>query len=543
MLSPRDYLFGADCRQKIFEGVELIYSAVSSTLGPNGRTVLIDRNQVVQVTKDGVSVAEEVKAKDRWQEIGVKIVKEASQNTNLQAGDGTTTAVVLSREMCKQALELPHTANVIRVKRGMKKAVDACTDHLEKISKKVKTKQEFKKVAFISSQDEEIAEIVTDAFMGAGQHGSIEIERADEPVIEVEKTEGLSFGKGWMIPACINDLAKKRAVMEDCAVLVTDKEIKHQNQLVPLMEALAEKQVFRLLVIADNVAGDALGMIAANLQQKAFFCVPVKAPSFGNDKVAIMQDICAATGAKFISEEHGGKRIERATIEDLGKAKKAIVSQDKTIIMSDDNVLVKKSVSDRIDFIKSQITDAPIGSLDRELLEKRLATLTDGICVLKVGGQTEVERHERKHRVEDAVRALKSASEEGVTPGCGVALLRCVHAVDEVKTDDKDERAGIEIVRNALHSVPLRVLEVAHVRDREWIVGEIKNRNDNTGYDFNTGTLGDMMELGIWDAKKAVRCALQNAAATAQTFLSVDVAMSDIEDNALEQFTSKLKAA
>lgn len=543
-MQPRQYLFGREARERIFQGIKLMNDTVSSTLGPNGRTVLIDRNQVVQVTKDGVSVAEEVRAKDRWEEIGVKILKEASQNTNLAAGDATTTAVVLGHAMCEQALDLPSVASVIKVKKGMESAVAACVGTLESLSKKVDTPEDYRKVAYIASQDKDIAEIVSDAFVSAGKYGSIEIERWDEPGIKVEKTEGLSFEKGWIIPHCITDLHKRRCVMEEVHVLVTDQEIKRQDQLVPIMEALAEKNCHKLLIIADDVSADALGVIAVNIDRKAFLACPVRAPSFGNDKIAVLKDICAATGATFISNEQGGIRIERAGLQHLGKAKKVIVEQAKTVIVSADSVEVKKLVSDRIDFIKSQLDDAALGSLDKELLEKRLATLTDGICVLKVGAQTEVERHEKKHRVEDAVRALKSASEEGVTPGCGVGLLRCVKAVAALTTEDRDERLGIEIIKNSLHAPALRVLEVAGIEDRGFLVGRIKELDDSTGYDFKGGQLGDMMELGIWDAKKAIRCALQNAAAAAQTFLSVDVAMTDVETDRdlLESFGKAFKA-
>lgn len=529
-LAPREYIFGKECREKVFEGIALMYKVVGSTLGPWGRNVAIDRHQVVQQSKDGVTVAEEVKVTNRWQEIGVKLVKEASQNTNLSAGDATTSAVILSYEMCNAARDLPTTANVIKVKKGIEKAITACLETLTKMSKEVKTEEEFTKVARIASQDEEIAKIVTDAFMKAGKYGSIEIERAEEPGITVEKTEGISFNKGYILPYVINDFQKKRAVMEDCAVLVTDREIKNQNQLVSIMEKLAEQKIFKLLIVAEDVKGDALGMIAANLQKKAFFATPVRAPSFGNDKIAILNDICAATGATLISEEQGGMRLERANVSHLGKCKKAIVTQDKTIIMIDDTIMAKKTLSDRIEFIKNQLDAEPKDTLDHALIEKRLATLTDGICVLKVGAQTEVERHERKDRVQDAVCALRSASEEGVTPGGGVGLLRCVGSLVGL-TEDRDELLGVEIVKKALHSIALKILEVAYIEDREWIVGKIKEEKGWMGYDFETGKIVDLYKKGIWDAAKAVKCALKNAAAVAQSFVATEVAMTDVRES------------
>jgi chaperonin GroEL len=536
---PRIYKFGKEARLSLFRGIELMNRCVSATIGPKGRNNMIDLKMVVQLTKDGVTVAEQVRATDPFEEMGCKIAKEASQNTNLIAGDSTTTAVLLVYEMCKQMLDLPSTANVISVKRGIEKAVAVCVKTLEEISMKISTKEEFSKVAYIASQDETIASVVTDAFLAAGEYGSINIDRSDEPTITFEKTDGMSFKSGWLFPHCCNDPHNLWAVAEDVPILITDKEIKFERQVGPLLNELAKGGMRQLVIIAGDFSGEAKGWLAEisktymmSGRQKGFHVICIKAPAYGMSKIALLQDICAVTGSSIISEEAAARKLETTTLQDLGRAKKITVDREKTVLVSSGSVVVNKLVADRIDYLKNQLEAAPEDSIAKDDLRQRLATLTDGIVTIKAGAQTEVERHERKHRIEDATRALHSAYEEGVTPGCGVGLLCCVPAVKGLKLPERDEALGAEILCDSLHSVTLKVLEVAGVKDKEWLVGRMKEEGGWTGYDFKTEKLGDMKELGVWDAKKAVRCALQNAAAAAQTFVSTEVLMSEEDDEA-----------
>ena len=525
----KEYVFGKECRQEIFKGIDLMYQCVSATLGSYGRNALIDRIQVVDLTKDGVTVAEEV-ASNKWENMGCNLVRVASQNTNDEAGDGTTTAIVLARDMCKLSLDLPDNVRVLSVKAGMQKAVDACVEHLKLISVMIDTKDEFLKVATVSAQDKEVAKIVTDAFMNAGSSGSIEIERADEPGIEVEKTDGISFEKGWVLPHSINNPAKQEAIGQDVPVIVTDRKLTNHLQLVPILESIVkELQEQKVMVIADDFSDSVKGLIATNAQKGSFHIIAVRAPSYGHNKIEIMKDICAATGAMFISEENAGLKVEKAKIEHVGKAKKIIVGKEKTVILAEDGIQFKKAISDRIDKIKVELEDEK-DEMIIEDLETRLATLTDGITVIKVGGQTNQEFRELKHRVEDAVRALGSAREEGVVVGGGVALLRCVEALEGLDVDG-DEALGVEIVRKALHSPALKILDVASIEDKEHIIAKIKESDDGTGYSFMNHELGDLLDEGIYDATKVVRCALQNAASCAKNFLSLDCAILNVPEN------------
>jgi chaperonin GroEL len=527
---PRKYIFGKDCREKVFAGIKLMYDTVSATLGPHGRNVLIDHaRQVVQPTKDGVTVVDEVRAVDDWEDMGCRLVREASQNTNVSAGDGTTTAIVLSYKMCEEGLQkITEKTNVIKVRRGMDRAVEVCVRKLEEIAMPITKEEQFCDVATISSQDPHIGTIVAKTFLEAGEHGSIDIQRAEEPGIFPEHTDGMSFNQGWLDQRFITQ-RDNSYMIEDVPVLVTDREIKYQVQLLPLMEQLAAAGTKKLLIVCDTIGGEALGMFAMNAQKRLFAGCAVKAPSYGKNRVEIMKDICAVTGATFVSEE-SGIRIEKIEPSHLGKAKKAIVTVDRTVIVSEDSEEAKERVTERIGFIEEQLKDAPEGSLQRQDLELRLATLTDGITVLKVGAQTEVERHEYRKRVEDAVKAVQSAKKEGVTPGGGTAYLRCIEAVDAIESKDRDEHIGVEIVKKALSFVAFRVLEVAGIEDKELIVAKVKEAKGNVGYDFETGKLTDLVKKGIVDAKKVNRVALQNAASCAKTFLTLEVAVSDVEE-------------
>ena len=468
-----------------------------------------------------------------------------SNPDNLYITDGyvvthnTTTVVVIAYEMCKEWLTYGNRKlNTIKVKRGIKRATETAIKHIASMARKISTENEYGQVATLASQDQNIGKIVAKAFMESGKYGSIDIERNDRPGIIKEHTDGLSFDEGYLLTSCVNDLQNFQCVIENCAVLVTDKAVKTEFQLIPIVEQLIKSGQKRMLLIADTVEGEALGLIFNNLDK--FLCCPVKAPSYGLNKMAIIRDICTVTGATLLSESNA-LRLEKATINDLGKAKKVIITHEKTVIVSEDTIERKKAISDRIDIIKSEIEQEPEDSIRKEELRKRLATLTDGITTLKVGSQTEGTRHEEKARVEDAVKAVRSASEEGVTPGGGTALLRCIPSVDALikETSDEHERIGMQIVRKALSCSALKVLEVAGIEDREYIVAKVKDSKGWTGYDFDTGEIKDLGKLGVIDAAKVVRCALENASSVASTFVSMGVGMTHVEE--ASEFLQKAK--
>jgi len=524
----KDFTFDKKCKQKTFDGIQLMYNAVTRTLGPMGQNVLIDRaRQVVDLTKDGVTVAEEVSSQDPFEEMGCKLAREPSQKTNDEAGNGTTSVIVIMRDICKNALELPSGASVIGVKRGMNKAVEACVKKIKEIAVPVKKEEDFRKIAAVSCQDEEMAETITSAFMKAGKSGSIDIERADKPGIETEKTNGISFDKGWLSATCIND-RRGSATLMDVPVLVTDTEIRSQHVLIPYMQLLAEKGIKKLVVIADNIDGDGMGLINANNRQGSFHVIPIKAPSYGHNRIGIMKDIAEATNGTFVSGEEG-IRIQQASAEHLGKAKKVVVTKDKTIIIADESVEIKKRISDRVDQLESLLDEKTKGTKEEEFIRKRLATLTDGITTIKVEGHTQQEYRELRFRAEDAIRALQAAREEGAVPGCGVAYLQCIDAVEAIETDNDDEKIGIGLVKKALLAVPLRILEVAGIAEKEIIVSTMKM--NQYGYDFKTGKTADMMKLGIWDSAKSIRCCLEYGVSAAASFMTLGVSISCLKES------------
>lgn len=588
MSISKQFIFHEKCRQELFKGIQIMYDAVSATLGPHGRTILLEKvAHSLEPTKDGVTVANEVYSPEKWKDLGMQLVREASQKANTMAGDATTTAIVLAYQMCKEGLAaVAKRANVYQVSKGMKIATETAVKRLEELSRKITEEEDFRKVAVISTQDEEVGKIIAKTFIEAGECGSIDIERSDDPGIKAEKTEGISFDKGWgssLVFNCyINDLAKKRCVQEDIPVLVVENKLENENQLIPLMEALCAPPppagtskeeidtlieerngwpfgIRKMIVVCDEFSGSAVSLLVANNKRnqqtnsRFFHLIFTKAPSYGIHKIETMKDICTVTDASFFSEEHGGKRVEYATLADLGRAKKIIIEEERTIIVAEPSEDRKKGIQERIEFIQNYLKDMPQDHLERKEWELRLATLTDGISVLKVGAESENERHELRRRVEDGVKAAQSAREEGVTPGCGVGLLQCIESVDKcvALSNNPDEIVGIKIVQNALSSVTMRLLEVAFIEDfslpkwRRWLSSPQAQRRKiiasmlenmrkgdiaNCGYDFRTDTLADMLKNGVFDAKKAVRVALQGACSVATTFLKIDGALGEIND-------------
>jgi len=438
------------------------------------------------------------------------------------ATHNTTSVILLAREMCVQ--ELPKNSNVISVKRGIKKATESCVEELKKISQDVKDQKDFEKVARTSCQDDEMAKVITEAFVNSGEDGAIDIQRKSEPGIEYEKIPGISFDTGYLVPNCAN--ARRNVAQQDeVHILVTDKDITSQHSLVPIGTALAEKGIKQLCIVCNDLQRDAKGLVERNNHLGAFHFVPIKAPSHGLNKIGILKDIAAATGANFLSEEHMGNKLETATLDDLGKAKKVTVEPDKSIILFEDNEETSKRLFERIVRIKDAIEEED-NEMEKKNLEHRLATLTDGVTTIKVEGHTQQEYRELRTRAEDAVRALQSTREEGAVPGCGVTYLLLLKFVTKLleSTKDEDEATGIKIVRNALTKPAMRILEVAGIPDKELIVSRMKETGK--GYNFQTGELDDMMKLGVWDSTKSIRCCLEYSASVASNFLSIGSAVA-----------------
>ena len=507
--------------------------AVGSTLGPFGRNVAIDRVFVNQLTKDGFTVVSDVQAKDKFEDMGCKFVKESSSKTNDEAGDGTTTAIVLSHAMIQEGMRnIDEKTNVIKVRRGMKLAIDKCVERLKNMSIPATTEKDYRMVATISAQDEEIGKLVANIFARSGEHGAISIERNEEPKIEIEHTDGFQIEEGWTHRDFVNS-SDLESVLEDVPVLVTDREISINEEIAPVCEELMKKGVKKLFIVADRVTAQALATMLENTKRRIFQFCTVRCPSYGANRMEIFKDICALTGATFVSEE-SGVMLHQVTLDHLGIAKKITTKKDRCVIISKGQ---QEGIFDRVENIKATLDKEPPNTVDRRNLEQRLACLTDGVSVVKVGATTELERHELKHRVEDAIKAVKSASEEGVTPGGGVSLLRCIPDVLEVlhACDDESERLGAKIVLKALESPLRRILEVAGLEDVSLIVSKVKESKGNIGYDLETDSLKDMVKIGIVDAKKVVRCALENAASCAMAFLTCDTAVTDADEDETKQ--------
>ncbi len=535
MMPTREFAYGTDARSKLYEGIKLLNDAVSVTLGPAGRNASIHMGgQLVRTSKDGITVAEQVRSPNEWTEMGIQMTRESSDKCNESAGDGTTSAIVMTHALCKQVLHLPEGTNVIKVKNGMQKAVDACVAELKKLAVPCKKAEDYKKVALISSQDEEIAEKVTDVFMKSGKHGVIDKQYHDEPAMIAEHMDGFVIEKG-----CLIELSRE-VVLEDVPILVTDKKIQFSGHIFPLMKELAAAGLNKLLIVCDTVEGQAKGIISDNINNGAFMACPITAPSYGKFRTNIMKDICAATGAAFVSEEEN-LRLDKISLQHLGRAKRVTVGKNRTIIISLDTVEIRENITSRIESIETSLQEDHLDDIAKAEAESRLAALTDGVSVIKYGAQTEGERHERGDRITDAIEALRSAREEGIVIGGGSSYLRCVPLLNKLKGEGPDEQWGITILRNALLSVTLRVLEVAGEMDKELIVSRIIEQGGHAGFDFKKGEIGDLLEAGVIEPAKVCRCVLQNAVSCAGTFLSTELAIRNCPPTSLEQLAATLR--
>ncbi|UJH78537.1 chaperonin GroEL (plasmid) [Burkholderia cenocepacia] len=530
-MTAKDVKFRDGARQQIVKGVNVLADAVKVTLGPKGRNVVIERGFGAPViTKDGVSVAKEIELKDRFENMGAQIVKQVASKTADVAGDGTTTATVLAQAIVQEGMK--HVAagmNPMDLKRGIDKAVGAVLDELRKLSRPISTHKEIAQVGAISANsDDAIGKIIADAMEKVGKDGVITVEDGKSLENELDVVEGMQFDRGYVSPYFINDPAKQAAYLDDALILLHDKKISSVRDLLPILEA-ASKAGKPLLIVAEDVEAEALATLVVNSMRGILKVAAVKAPGFGDRRKAMLEDLAILTGATVISEETG-KQLDKATLEDLGSAKRVEVRKDDTIII--DGAGDAARIEARVKSIRVQIDEAT-SDYDREKLQERVAKLAGGVAVIKVGAVTEVEMKEKKDRVDDALHATRAAVEEGIVPGGGVALLRARAALSDIRGANADQDAGIRIVLRALEA-PLRVIAANAGDEPSVVISKVLEGKGNFGYNAATGEYGDLVDAGVVDPTKVTRTALQNAASIASLVLTTDatVAQAPKEESA-----------
>ncbi len=523
-MSAKEVKFHDSARARIFKGVNILADAVKVTLGPKGRNVVIERSfGAPLITKDGVSVAKEIELKDKFENMGAQMVKEVASKTADVAGDGTTTATVLAQAIVQEGMKYVAAGmNPMDLKRGIDKAVAATVEELKKISKPCTTSKEIAQVGSISANsDTSIGQIIADAMEKVGKEGVITVEDGSGLENELEVVEGMQFDRGYLSPYFINNPDKQTAVLDDALILIHDKKISSIRDLLPVLEEVA-KAGKPLLIIAEDVEGEALATLVVNAMRGVLKVAAVKAPGFGDRRKAMLQDIAILTGGTVISDEVG-LSLEKAKLADLGRAKRVEVHKENTIII--DGAGEKEKIEARVKQIRTQIEEAT-SDYDKEKLQERVAKLAGGVAVIKVGAATEVEMKEKKARVEDALHATRAAVEEGIVPGGGVALIRASKAVAALKGDNHDQDCGIKIVLRALQE-PLRQIVANCGEEPSVVVNRVMEGTGNFGYNAATGQYGDLVEMGVLDPTKVTRSALQNAASVAGLILTTDATIAE----------------
>src|SRR5213596_2498248 len=526
-MAAKQLIFDETARHSLLKGVQKLARAVTATLGPKGRNVVLDKKfGSPTVTKDGVTVAKEVELEDPFENMGAQMVREVASKTSDTAGDGTTTATVLAEAIFREGLKyVTSGANPIGIQRGIQKAVEAAVDHLAKISKKVKDKEEIKQVATVSANwDTTIGEIIADAMDKVGKDGTITVEEAKSIETTLEVVEGMQFDKGYLSPYFVTNAETMECRLEDCYILNYEKKISSLKDLLPILEKIA-KVGKPLLIIAEEVEGDALATLVVNKLRGTLNVCAVKAPGFGDRRKAMCEDIAILTGGKFISEDLGIK-LESLELNDLGRAKNIVVDKENTTIV--EGFGKSSEIQGRVNQIRRQIEETT-SDYDREKLQERLAKLAGGVAVINVGAATETEMKERKALVEDALHATRAAVEEGIVPGGGVAFIRAQKALDNIKGLEGDEKVGVQIVRRAIEE-PTRQLADNAGQEGALIVQEVKARKGNEGYDVATGEYTDLVKAGIVDPTKVTRSALQNAASIAGLLLTTEALVTELPE-------------
>ena len=518
--------FDADARQKILAGVEKLSAAVTSTLGPSGRNVILDKKfGSPQITKDGVTVAKEIELPDPFENMGAQMVKEVASKTNDVAGDGTTTATLLAEAIYREGLKnLTAGANGMALKRGIDQATAAVVDAIAKLSKKVKSADEIAQVATLSANgDEEIGKMISEAMEKVGKEGTITVEEAKTLESSLDVVEGMQFDKGYLSPYFVTNAESMECELENPFILLFEKKISNLQDMLPLLQAVA-KSGRPLMIIAEDVEGEALATLVVNKLRGTFQVCAVKAPGFGDRRKAILEDIAILTGGKLISEDIGIK-LENVTIDMLGRAKKVVVDKDNTTVV--EGLGKSADIKARVEQIKKQIEETT-SDYDREKLQERLAKLAGGVALIKVGAATEAAMKEKKDRVDDALHATRAAVEEGIVPGGGVALIRCQKAIDSLNLEG-DEKVGAQIIARAVEA-PLRKLVDNAGLESALVIANVKKATGTNGYNVRTGEYVDMLKAGVVDPAKVTRSALQNAASIAGLLLTTDCMVTDIPE-------------
>ena len=525
-MAAKEVKFSVEARDKMLRGVDILNNAVKVTLGPKGRNVVLDKSfGAPRITKDGVTVAKEIELEDKFENMGAQMVREVASKTSDIAGDGTTTATVLAASIVKEgAKSVAAGMNPMDLKRGIDLAVDAVIEDLKKNSKKVTSNEEIAQVGTISANgDAEIGRFLAEAMKKVGNEGVITVEEAKSLETELDVVEGMQFDRGYISPYFVTNADKMRVEMEDPYVLINEKKLSGLQELLPLLESVVQTGK-PLLIIAEDVEGEALATLVVNKLRGGLKVAAVKAPGFGDRRKAMLQDIAVLTGGQAISEDLGIK-LENVTLNMLGRAKKVTIDKENTTIVG--GAGKKADIEARITQIKAQIEETT-SDYDREKLQERLAKLAGGVAVIRVGGATEVEVKERKDRVDDAMHATRAAVEEGILPGGGVALLRASESLRKVRTHNDDQKTGVEIVRRAL-SWPARQIAINAGEDGSVIVGKILEKDQYAfGFDAQTGDYGNLVSKGIIDPTKVVRTALQDAASIAGLLITTEAMVAEL---------------
>ncbi len=522
----KQILFDQDARAAIKRGVDKLANTVKVSLGPRGRNVVLDRGfGAPTITNDGVTIAKEIELEDKFENIGAELIKEVASKTNDVAGDGTTTATILAQAMIAEGLKnVTAGANPIALRHGLEKGVAAIVEELKKLSKPVAGKDEIAQVASISANSEEIGAVIAEAMEQVGQDGVITVEESQTFGITKEVVEGMQFDKGYVSPYMVTNAETMKAEYSEASILITDQKISALSEILPLLEKIAQAGKKELVIIADEVEGEALATFIVNKLRGTFNILAVKAPGFGDRRKDMLRDIAVLTGGRLISEELGLK-LENVTPQDLGSADKVISTKDNTTIVGGKGD--KKEIDERVNALRAELERAE-SDFDKEKLQERMAKLVGGVAVIKVGAATETEMKEIKFKVEDALNATKAAVGEGIVPGGGVALIRALPALDNIKLEG-EEKIGLNILRKALEE-PLRQIAQNAGQDGSVIVEEVKKQTGSQGYNAGTNVYEDLLAAGVVDPAKVTRSALQNAASIAVLFITTEAVVTDLPD-------------
>ncbi len=531
-MAAKQLVFGEEARRKLKSGIDVVATAVATTLGPKGRNVALDRKfGSPTVTHDGVTVAKEIELEDPFENMGAQLLKEAATKTNDIAGDGTTTSTVLAHAIVTEGLKtLAAGANPMLLKRGIEAAAKKVSEEIVRQAIEIREKSEIANVATISAQDRSIGDLIADVMDKVGKDGVITVEESKGLEFEQEYVEGMQFDRGYISAYFVTDMEHMEAVIAEPYILVHDKKISAAADIVPVLEKMVQVGKRDLVIIAEDIDGEALATLVLNKIRGMINVLAVKAPGFGDRRKAMLQDIAVLTGAQVISEETG-RKLDTTTIADLGRAEKVVADKDNTTVVGGKGD--EAAIKGRIEQIKVEI-DKTTSDYDREKLQERLAKLAGGVAIIRVGAATETELKEKKHRVEDALSATRAAVEEGIVPGGGVALINAMHVLEELKMEDEDAQIGVNIVRKALE-VPMRKISENAGKEGSVIIENVRKAqrdNDNLrfGYDVLTGEFGDMVKCGVIDPAKVTRGALENAASIAAMILTTEALITDVPE-------------